>query len=878
MLAWFSKHTRTRVLFFAVLVALGCGDDGETMMFADGGLDASIDAATDAGFDDGTDSDDDGLTDFREAMLGTNPEAADTDGDGFTDFDEVVTLAFDPEVNPRQFNPRVADMPQLRVELAAVPNIGFDFSIATSSEVSIGTEDERASSAASTRAWGGSESLAIETSHTRSVSVGASTDFTGVSVDVNVSYTETFGTTNESTNEWSEEQTRENSRALTRIRENSEGLERNTEGGYIEIAAVISNPGDIAYRLANLSLTAYTGDPADPLGVDTIGTLVFGDPEIARVISETVLTPGEVMEPAEFSLNLDLGSVQDLLASPDPIFIAPLTYTLEGEGDRNFELAATAIAARTGTVILDFGVGTEPEEYRVATVLGGETRSISLASILGDVLRVPFEVGTAAWNFGEDETPGMTESGIVSVRGQATDAESTSYWIVTHTRSDDGGLTFETDYYNPVLEGFDPGDIELRKGETIHLVYVEDPDRDSLGARAELLHGTDPNDADTDDDGLSDAFELAGWDITLPDETSVRVFTDPLDPDTDDDFVSDGDEWQMCVDGPTCPDPAGSLPNVYPVLDTFSIDGAGFDATTSLVVSDADGSVVSASIDWGDGTMDTNADGPLGELSFTHQYDDVAVFTVSVSIQDNLGAVTTESMMFTPRNPVGEVLHAPFDMSLGPFTAIDSRHLYVTDRFGFGERAFDLFNMGEADREQVLYTNTPSLHATDAGSFSFSAWISFDPSPNGNNRYFGVGEHFALWSQDETMYFGRTSGTSAANMSEVASTSFSGSDTSWQHWAGVVENLGDGRTTVRLYNGGVLADEFTVNATYPTTPTADAGAGGQPCYFYVGGFVRSDQCRGETSSGQRSYGRIDDLRVHNRALSEGEVRILHFDR
>ncbi|HNO78921.1 MAG TPA: matrixin family metalloprotease [Phycisphaerae bacterium] len=66
-------------------------------------------------------------------------------------------------------------------------------------------------------------------------------------------------------------------------------------------------------------------------------------------------------------------------------------------------------------------------------------------------------------------------------------------------------------------------------------IDAEDPDGDGLDTDTELfITGTDPNDADTDDDGLID-FEV--------------VFgLNPLNPDTDGDGVSDGDEVDQDTD------------------------------------------------------------------------------------------------------------------------------------------------------------------------------------------------------------------------------------------------------------------------------------------------------------------------------------------
>jgi outer membrane protein OmpA-like peptidoglycan-associated protein len=80
-----------------------------------------------------------------------------------------------------------------------------------------------------------------------------------------------------------------------------------------------------------------------------------------------------------------------------------------------------------------------------------------------------------------------------------------------------------------------------------------DRDGDGLSDTAELELGTDPDDPDTDKDGLTDGEEVltyrtqplnpdTDWDM-LKDGAEVKQYdTDPLDPDTDDGGVRDGHE------------------------------------------------------------------------------------------------------------------------------------------------------------------------------------------------------------------------------------------------------------------------------------------------------------------------------------------------
>lgn len=106
-----------------------------------------------------------------------------------------------------------------------------------------------------------------------------------------------------------------------------------------------------------------------------------------------------------------------------------------------------------------------------------------------------------------------------------------------------------------------------------------DTDGDGLGDEEEIfIHGTDPADADSDDDGLDDGDEL-------------RRGTDPNDADTDDDGMSDGAEVAAAGSG-ACPDPLDPDSDGDGVQD--GADGTAPGSTGPCTNDDADG----------DGTLD----------------------------------------------------------------------------------------------------------------------------------------------------------------------------------------------------------------------------------------------------------------------------------
>ncbi|WP_226013282.1 hypothetical protein [Halomicrobium salinisoli] len=135
--------------------------------------------------------------------------------------------------------------------------------------------------------------------------------------------------------------------------------------------------------------------------------------------------------------------------------------------------------------------------------------------------------------------------GTVNWLDADADGDGTPDGVEGTTDSDDDGMPDYLDndrdndglpdYYERNVTGTDPADndsdssvTDVNESDDGVIDGMEDYDGDTLGAYREYAIGTDPFDADTDGDGLSDGFE------------DRHQGFDPLDPDTDGDGVSDG--------------------------------------------------------------------------------------------------------------------------------------------------------------------------------------------------------------------------------------------------------------------------------------------------------------------------------------------------
>ena len=147
-------------------------------------------------------------------------------------------------------------------------------------------------------------------------------------------------------------------------------------------------------------------------------------------------------------------------------------------------------------------------------------------------------------------------------------------------------------------------DDELDPGDARDDVAPADADGDGLSDAEEAFLGSDPEDTDSDDDGVADGAEPNG-----ADDTDSDGLPNVLDPDSDDDGLLDGTELGVTAAGPDTDAARGF----------FTADADPSEATNPLLA-DSDGGGVS------DGAEDPNRNGraDAGELDPTAAGDDAA--------------------------------------------------------------------------------------------------------------------------------------------------------------------------------------------------------------------------------------------------------------
>ncbi|MEO1034925.1 MAG: hypothetical protein AAFX44_05105 [Pseudomonadota bacterium] len=647
------------------------------------------------------DSDGDGLSDTDETSLyGTSPLLADTDGDGESDFREIVDLGFDAAINPYRYNPRVADLPILRVDVVTTPIIGAIFEDSNSVSQDISTTRAQSQTTSTASSYGGSVALGIESSVTASASPFKIAE---VSVKSSITTTVSYNQTNTTENQTAWEQMR------------SSGVEESTNftGGYARVGVVIANEGHIPFTLEQVSLSATQAtlgpDAFEPFGVlDFDG--VSGFP--ATSLSGGQTTGNLVFEKSD----IDLGTVRRMLTASRSISVEPALFQLTDINGQPFAFQEAEVASRTAKLVIDYGPYAPAEFYQVATNNDPTTSGQQLGDLLAGPLQIQFTEGSG---------------GLASLRTVSTGG---GRWVVTRRRNN--GTAFDVDIFDPDEAPYAVADINVRASDEILMVYVEDVDGDGVGLREEFANGTDPNSADTDSDGRSDFEELReSWVVTAinvidPNRYPSAVFSSPIAADFDSDSLIDSEELRLGLD-PYNPDTDGDG-----IGDAVDPDNGGRPITSDVfltlgapggngplsairangAVSAKDPQIIArAAVDWNSDGIDEAVFGPSGTATQTintpdFDYGQPGTYTVTLTASDNA----------SPPNGVRQQATAVVtaaERAFDGFGRVDGWQLMLHVR-----ELVDLNQDGYDDLIAIGFNSTSVLLGSPAGFQAPTAW------------------------------------------------------------------------------------------------------------------------------------------------------------
>ena len=483
------------------------------------------------------DKDNDGLTDIEEIYkYDTNPNSTDTDGDGWNDSEELADGMYSPS-NPTKFNPRIADVPGLRITLVKTPSITLNITtsegVSGSETISNGSEVSRANSTSyeQTRSVDIMEGWKLST--TQSVEVGGGFKYSGsVTLGYNASYTSSTGMSWSSTEENKVAESYEKALA----NETSEGSEIN--GATVCMQVELENTSDIAFTIEALKLSASMYDIKD-----TAILKILADLSRDGDWSDITLKPAESVEANFCNNDVKVELIEDLIYNTSAIVLGSSTQkiTIDG-GSSDFTKVYTKVAAKTADITIDYGpgaTGTQSVRYQVAANYrynpdNKGSDDMYAKTSLADLLR------NAHVDFKQDSVKGSSKQklyGLASIDEYKYNLKDSAMWYVSIQRAADlkkGRNTMEL--YVLAHASYDLEKIFIGAGDAVHIFYSRDQDHDGVPFFTEHLFGSDDKKVDSDGDGLSDYDEINGW---TKGKSKTKIYTNPANADTDGDGLND---------------------------------------------------------------------------------------------------------------------------------------------------------------------------------------------------------------------------------------------------------------------------------------------------------------------------------------------------
>ena len=324
------------------------------------------------------------------------------------------------------------------------------------------------------------------------------------------------------------------------------------------------------------------------------------------------------------------------------------------------------------------------------------------------------------------------------------------------------------------------------------------------------------------------------------------------------------------------------IANKPPTIGALSLEASLLEVTLSVSANDAEGSVASLSIDWGDGQSESvpGGDGTVN-IERSHSYAAKGNFQITVTATDDRGLSSersealevsdfpTESLIAEfltderPENNFRVIVDSSGQGNDGYLPTSNSAEVdSATDRFGFAEKAFD-FRGSDAGQKSIMEIRS----GAEDGAIDYGDTLSLVVWANS-----GGGDRFLIGPKVATSIFNSPGLNGSAEFEVPLANSGEGytlenpveTDGPWRFYVIIIQRSG-ADVNLKLYVNGDLANEGSLN---------DPGAAAIPTSSSI--MVGARATYTNSTAGSDDYqGLLDDIRVYDRILSAAEVKALY---